>query len=87
MESRLFIKAATALSTRIRDSALLAAIGKEDPSETDAIQKQIHAAFGGLQNPTLPSAYNLRDVALEHGYSVDPRVQHRLTQAEQVWGN
>jgi hypothetical protein len=78
MESRIFIKTAALLAQRIKDHALLAATVKED-------REAVSAAFSGLQNPTLPSAYKLRDVALDNGFWVDPRVQHRLTQAESCW--
>jgi hypothetical protein len=85
MESRVFIKTATALVQRIKDHALLAATVKEDREEGEAIQKAVSAAFTGLQNPTLPSAYKLRDVALDNGFWVEPRIQHRLQQAESCW--
>lgn len=87
MESRLFIKAAVALTQRIKDHVLLSTTVKEDREEGEAIQKAINNAFMGLQNPTLPSAYKLRDVALDNGFAVDPRVQHRLVQAESCWPN
>lgn len=87
MESRLFIKTATQLITRIKDTALVAAISGANSSESEAIQKQITAAFTGLQNPTLSSAARLRDTAIEHGYEVDGRVLHRLTHAENCWSN
>jgi hypothetical protein len=85
MESRVFIKTATALVQRIKDHALLAATVKEDREEGEAIQKALNTAFSGLQNPTLPSAYKLRDVALDNGFYVNPLVQHRLQQAESCW--
>jgi len=89
MESRTFIRIATELCSRIKETAL--ASTADDPFEQgtveQGIQKQINAAFVGLQNPTLPSAYKLRDVALDHGYYVDPRVQQRIAQAESAWGN
>ncbi len=87
MESRQFIKAAVVLTQRIKDHALMASTVKEDREEGNAIQKEVNTTFQGLQNPTLPSAYKLRDVALDNGFSVDPRVQHRLTQGESCWGN
>jgi len=87
MESRLFIKAAVSLIQRIKDHVLLSETVKEDREEGEAIQKAVSAAFMGLQNPTLPSAYKLRDVALANGFFVDPRVQHRLTQGEACWAN
>lgn len=88
MDSRQFIKVATSLVQRIKDSALVSSVMDGDNREEDeAIQKQINAVFSGLQNPTLPSAYKLRDVALQHGFAVDSRVQHRLTQGEGCWCN
>ena len=85
MESRQFIKTSQALVTRIKDFALLVAIGTHDQSEGESIQKAVNGAFSGLQNPTLPSAYKLRDAALDNDFYVDPRVQHRITQAEGCW--
>lgn len=86
MESRLFITTAAALVRRIKDFALVTVIDGDDQGEAEAIQKQINLAFSGLQNPTLPSAAKLRDTALEHYFDVDPRVLHRLQQAESCWG-
>jgi len=87
MESRQFIATSASLIRRIKDQDLLISTVGDNQEEGDSIQKGIHAAFLGLQNPTLPSAYKLRDVALQHGYTVDTRVQHRLTQGESCWGN
>jgi hypothetical protein len=88
MESRQFIKAAVVLTQRIKDHDLMSSVaGKEDREEGNAIQKEVNAAFQGLQNPTLPSAYKLRDVAVDHGFNVDPRVLNRLAQGEGCWGN
>lgn len=89
METRKFIAAAAVLVQRIKDHALVEGIRSTEESreEGNVIQKEINSAFTGLQNPTLPSAYKLRDVALQHGFAVDPRVQHRLTQGESCWGN
>lgn len=88
MESRQFIKAAAALTQRIKDNELVAGVsGNQNREEDNAIQKELNAAFQGLQNPTLPSAYKLRDVALDYGFMVDQRVQGRLQQGESLWGN
>lgn len=85
MHSQSFIKAAGSLIERIR----LADIGSdtidEENAKRDAIQKDINQMFSGLQNPTLPSASRLREVALANGFSVDQRVQQRLDQAERFW--
>ena len=48
-------------------------------------QKDINQLFIGLQNPTLPSAHKLRDVAIAAGFTVDQRVQDRLARAESMW--
>lgn len=87
MESRVFIGQAKALQTRIKDFATLSGIMSEEANraEDEAIQKQITALFNGLQNPTLPSALNLRDTVLRCGWAIDPRKLHLLAQAEQVW--
>lgn len=82
MESRAFIKQANMLSKKIKDSYNLA------PSELNVFrettQKEIAALFKGLHNPTLPSAYKLRDTSLRFGYTVAHEVQIRLNQLEHV---
>lgn len=86
MESRLFIKTAAALITRIKDYSLASAVGLEPSrAEGEEIQKQINQAFTGLQNPTLPSAGKLIAEATSAGFTVDPRVLHRVNQAESCW--
>ena len=62
----------------------LSGVGGEQQMK-DATQKDINQLFSGLQNPSLPSATRLRDVAVSNGYTVDPRVQNRLQQAESYW--
>lgn len=42
--------------------------------------------FNGLQNPTLPSAYRLRDAALEAGFQIDPKHLTRIREFEFVGG-
>jgi hypothetical protein len=77
-----------ALVTRIKDFALVTSIGDgPDRATGEAIQKQITMAFAGLQNPTLPSATKLMETAIDHDFYVDPRVQHRIAQADSCWGN
>lgn len=75
MESRLFIKAAKALIARIENYNGDEEIGND-------IQQELGHTFLRLQNPTLPSAYRLRDAALNHGFNVDQRVIQRLAQFE-----
>ena len=86
MDSRNFIKQAADLVRRIKDLQLAESINVETSQDNrQAIQKDLSTTFGGLQNPTLPSAYRLRDVALDAGYTVDPKVLHRIQQAESCW--
>lgn len=87
MESRAFVKHATNLIKSIKDHALVS--GFQDmslggPDARQQLQKEINQLFSSLQNPTLPTAYRLRDTALENGFSVDQRVQQRLAQFEHL---
>jgi hypothetical protein len=86
MESRSFIRVAAELITKIEASQNTIGTTEELRSQREAIQKEVSQLFMGLQNPTLPSAYRLRDVALRNGFYVDPKVQHRLTQFEFITG-
>ena len=53
-----------------------------------ALQKDITAAFSGLQNPSLPSAEKLRDVALAAGFGVKPNVIQNIDfEVRRCWGN
>lgn len=87
MESRAFIRSANTLIRNIKDINLVESVrdtstGGPDPRH--ALQKEINQLFAALQNPTLPTAYKLRDAALENGFSVDHKVQHRLSQFENL---
>lgn len=84
MESRAFIKAAAVLIEKIETARDSMSPGAERDEVRNGLQKEVGQLFGGLQNPTLPSAYRLRDVALRSGYAVDPKVQHRLAQFENL---
>lgn len=82
MESRAFIRSAQVLMDKIVQGTEgnlqayeLQALGEE-------LQKEVNQLFAGLSNPTLPSAYRLRDTALAAGLSVDGRVLQRLSQFE-----
>ena len=81
MESRAFIKTATSLMKKIEEFHNIGS-AEEIRVLREAIQKEINQLFNGLQNPTLPTAYRLRDVSLRNGFSVDSKVQHRLSQYE-----
>lgn len=77
MESRAFIKAAGATIAKLVQSS-------PRDENRDALQREVNQLFSGLQNPTLPSAYRLRDAALRNGFNVDQKVLQRLSQFEFV---
>jgi hypothetical protein len=83
MESRAFIKAAAVLIAKIAASQQTIGTADELRTQRDGIQKEITATFTGLLNPTLPSAYKLRDTALRSGYTINPLVSQRIQQADQ----
>lgn len=87
MESRTFIKLAAKLRERITLAALVSA-GQSDEQQRQShneIQKEVNQLFAGLHNPTLPSAGKLRDIASTHGYSIEPKIHHRLRDGEGMW--
>lgn len=71
MESRLFIKNAATLITRIQSAT---------DADRESVQKDITNLFAGLQNYSLSSAYRLRDAAKAAGFIVDTRVQQRIAE-------
>jgi len=85
MESRVFVRVATNLIADI--AAFRAADQNQDMVQTHgmALQKDINAAFSGLQNPTLPTAEKLMESALEAGFTVHPQVQHRIRSSVAAW--
>ncbi len=85
MESRIFIRTATALRKEIADFSKAKLSPEETQAQGQALQKDIHAAFQGLQNPTLPSAEKLCSEASVAGFSVNPMVMQRITQAQHIW--
>ena len=80
MESRAFISAAKTLITKIEDNRNTIGTAEELREQREAVQKEVSQLFVGLQNPTLPSAFKLRDVALRNGFSVSPLTLNRLAQ-------
>lgn len=84
MESRIFIKHANEMIAKIERQS--AAIGTADDirQAREQLQKEVSQLFAGLQNPTLPTAYRLRDAANRAGIVVDPRVLHRLAQFDNI---
>lgn len=85
MNSQAFIKYAAQAIRDINDQRTLESIGSGiGGDQRQRIQKEVNQLFAGLQNPTLPSAYRLRDAAHAAGYQVDSRVLQRLAQHEEL---
>jgi len=83
MESRSFIREAKVL---IEDINAPVSNGSADEiaAHRKDLQRRISSLFSGLQNPTLPSAFNLRDAALANGFVVAPPVLQRLASFDTV---
>ncbi len=86
MESRLFISEATALREEIKKFREAYLSPEEELAQGSALQKRLNFLYGGLQNPTLPSAYKLRDVATEAGFFIEPKRLHWLASFETLRG-
>lgn len=84
MNSQAFIKHAAQAIRDIADQSTLEMIGSGNHENRQRIQKELNQLFAGLQNPTLPSAYRLRDAAQNAGYQVDGRILQRLEQHEDL---
>lgn len=87
MESTAFIKAAAVVTGKIKDIQVTSGISDYESEQRarDQVQKELSQLFAGLKNPTLPSAYALRDVAVDAGYTVDPRTLNFLQAGENMW--
>jgi hypothetical protein len=84
MESRAFIIEAKGLIDEITVFSISALTYEDEQAQGHALQKRINQSFMGLQNPTLPSAYKLRDAALNAGFFVEPKRQHWLASFENL---
>lgn len=82
MESRSFIKSATILITKIGDSQFAIDTPDRMREQRDTVQREVSALFNGMHNPTLPSAFKLRDAAHRAGYTVPLSATQRLSQFE-----
>lgn len=80
MDSRVFIKNAQALIKEIKDNQVAVSTLSGYADQRPRLQKEVNSLFSGLQNPSLPLAYKLRDAALEAGLTVNPQVLHRIGQ-------
>lgn len=86
MDSRKFIKDAAPLIEEIEANQQSLASQEVRGQKRDGLQGEINRLFGTLYNPTLPSAFRLRDVALRAGYQVNPEVLRRLRDHEFLAG-
>jgi len=86
MQSLMFIKEAAVLIDDIKAFKAAYLSPEDEQVQGAALQKRTNALFSGLQNPTLPSAYNLRDACAEVGLFVNPQVLHRLASFENIQG-
>lgn len=85
MESRAFIRAAISLAKQVRDYRTKEVVFGSNGQQRQALQKEINNLFSALQNPTLLAAANLRDVAIDADFRINPAVMTRLRQGEQMW--
>lgn len=77
MDSRIFVRNATALIEEIKEFS--------GDAQGSVLQRDINAAFSGLQNPTLPTAEKLAEVATRNGFAVAPQVLARIRGAQGCW--
>lgn len=84
MQSTVFIVEAKALIKDIQAFELAYLDRDEEIRQSDALQKRITQAFISLQNPTLPSAYNLRDAAYKAGFQLDHARMQALGRFENI---
>lgn len=76
MESRNFITEASQVIRQLKKMDRYG--GYSD--DTGQLQRRIDQLLSALQNPTLPSAFNLMEAALSAGFTVDRRHQQRIRQ-------
>ena len=79
MESRSFIIAAKLLINKIETVQHTLGNSYESQEIRKEIATELNALFAALYNPTLPSAFALRDIALQNGFHVDQRVLNNLS--------
>jgi hypothetical protein len=85
MESRLFIRQATALIQKLESLTSIDFTREEADQMYNECQKEFNFLFQGLQNPTLPSAGKLCQAGIAAGLTVDQRLINKLNQAESLW--
>ena len=78
MESTAFIRAAKVLIENIENNRNTIGTAVDLQNQREDTQNALGQLFSGLQNPTLPSAFRLRDTALRNGFFVNPKVLNDL---------
>lgn len=84
MDSRIFIREATVLIDDIKTFQVAFLSQEDEMIQGNALQKRIAGLFAGLQNPTLPSAYKLRDAAVGAGFAVDQKKMQLIASFENL---
>ncbi len=84
MESTAFIREANILIDDIKSFQAAYLNHEEEMAQGTVLQKRLNQSIMGLQNPTLPSAYKLRDAALGAGFFIEPKRLHWLSQFESI---
>ena len=82
MESRAFIVAAKTLIEKIEGNRNTIGTADELQLQREAVQKEVGQLFAGLQNPTLPTAFKLRDTALRNGFGINPKILNEMSRFE-----
>jgi len=84
MESTVFIREAKVLIDEIKTFQLAYLEPEEEIRKGQDLQRRINQMFSGLQNPTLPSAYKLRDAAMSAGFQINQIKLSWLAQFESI---
>ena len=78
-DSHAFIVAAKTLIEKIEDNRNTIGTAVDLQNQREDVQKEITSLFNGLQNPTLPSAFKLRDTALRNGFNINPKILNEMS--------
>lgn len=75
MESRIFIENAKSMMTKIRNVTFLTS-----DKDKATLQQEINDLFSELQNPSLISAFNLKEAATNAGFTVNKHIVRAIDQ-------
>lgn len=87
MESITFIRKTPSLIQRCQEVQMASSMGWQDEKQQQKreTQDEVTRMFQSLQNPTLLSAFKLRDAALNAGLFVDQKVLSWLYTGERMY--